>query len=323
MPFISHSTFVGNRFFKGKHLETITPALFRKIKVNYSRERIILPDTDFIDLDWQRQEGNAKVLILFHGLEGSSQSQYIKGMSNYFVTRGWDVCAANFRSCSGEMNHLLRSYHSGATDDMHLILQHVSTVYPNTPLVAGGFSLGGNMLLKYLGEQKFPIPSALTAAFAFSVPCDLVASAAEMAKPANTIYMKRFLKSLGEKMVYKANQFEGTMDVSNMHRLKTFQDFDDRFTAPLHGFKNAVDYYSQCNSLQFLPTIQTPTLFVNALNDPFLTPTCFPKSVAEQNEYLFFEIPEYGGHVGFAEAFPNGSYWSEQRAYTFISAICN
>lgn len=323
MPFISHSTFDGNRFFKGKHIETLTPALFRTIKVNYSRERIILPDTDFIDLDWQRKEGNTKVLVLFHGLEGSSQSQYIKGMGNYFISHGWDICAPNYRSCSGEMNQLLRTYHSGATDDMHLILQHVSDRYPYQLMVAGGFSLGGNMLLKYLGEQLFTIPEKLKAAFAFSVPCHLASSADEIAKPGNIIYMKHFLNSLNKKMIYKAHQFKGSMDITNIHLLKNFRDFDDRFTAPINGFKDAADYYKQCSSLQFLPGIQTPTLFVNALNDPFLTPQCFPKDIANANPNLFFEMPEYGGHVGFAEGLPNGNYWSEERAYTFISAICS
>lgn len=322
MPFISDSTFYGNRFLKGKHVETITPALFRSVKINYSRERIILPDTDFIDLDWQKQHGG-KVLVLFHGLEGSSQSQYIKGMSNYFTAQGWDICAVNFRSCSGEMNTLLRSYHSGITDDVHLIMQHIVSTNSYTQMVAGGFSLGGNMLLKYLGEDLYMPPQILKAAFAFSVPCDLATAADEMAKPGNSVYMKRFMKSMVQKMIYKSGQFKGSMDVSNIHLMKNFREFDDQFTAPIHGFRDAVDYYDQCNALRYLPGIRIPTLFVNALNDPFLTPSCFPQYIASQSDYLFLETPHYGGHVGFAEAFPNGNYWSEQRAYSFVSGICS
>jgi predicted alpha/beta-fold hydrolase len=275
-----------------------------------------------MDLDWQKQNSE-NLLVLFHGLEGSSQSQYIKGMSTYFSSRGWDVCAVNFRSCSGEMNSLLRSYHSGATEDIDAALNHILNNRSYTKVFTGGFSLGGNMLLKYLGEKKYQIPVMLKAAFAFSVPCDLAASSLEIAKPSNYIYMHRFLKSLGQKMVYKASQFEGSMDISTLSQMKNFHEFDDHFTAPMHGFLNSADYYEKCNSLQFLPGISVPTLFVNALNDPFLTPSCFPKSLANQHEYLFLETPPYGGHVGFAEAFPNGNYWSEQRAYTFISAFCS
>lgn len=321
MPLLTHSSFTGNRLLRGKHVETIVPALFRNILLPYKRERVVLSDGDFLDLDWL-QNGNSKVLILFHGLEGSSDSQYIKGMARYFSARGWDICAMNFRTCSGEMNKALRTYHSGATDDVNEIMQYVVSEYTYETMVAGGFSLGGNVLLKYLGEQVFALPSILKAAFAFSVPCDLASSSKEMDRIENTIYMQRFLISLRYKMKYKATQFKGQVNTTGINTMRTFTQFDNTFTAPINGFRDAADYYAKCNSLQFLPGITIPTLFVNAQNDPFLTPTCFPTELAATHAYLHFEIPKYGGHVGFAERLPNETYWSEQRAFEFIARFC-
>jgi predicted alpha/beta-fold hydrolase len=322
MPLITDSIFYGNRYLRGSHLDTITPALFRRQHIVYQRERITLPDGDFIDLDRIRNS-NDRVLVLLHGLEGCSDSQYIKGMASYFSERGWDVCAVNFRSCSGEMNALLRSYHSGATEDLDHVFSYIADHDHYRLIVAGGFSLGGNMLLKYLGEQRYRLPSALQAAFAFSVPCDLAASAIEMARSSNAVYMQRFLKSLRKKMIAKAAAFPGMPDTSDITSVKTFHQFDNRFTAPIHGFNDAADYYDQCSSLRYIKNISIPVLLVNAQNDPFLTPTCFPTDIARNHDRFFFESPVYGGHVGFAEGLPNGKYWSEDRAFNFISSICN
>lgn len=321
MPLLTQSSFTGNRLLRGKHVETIVPALFRTISLPYKRERVVLSDGDFLDLDWL-QHGNHKVLILFHGLEGSSDSQYIKGMARHFSAQGWDICAMNFRTCSGEMNKALRTYHSGATDDVNEIMQHLLSHYPYKTMAAGGFSLGGNVLLKYLGEQLFTLPPTLKAAFAFSVPCDLAASSTEMARIENTLYMQRFLKSLRYKMKYKAAQFKGQIKTDGINTMRTFTQFDNLFTAPINGFRDAADYYAKCNSLQFLPGITIPTLFVNAQNDPFLTPSCFPTELAASHPYLYLETPKYGGHVGFAERLPNETYWSEPRAFEFITRFC-
>jgi predicted alpha/beta-fold hydrolase len=319
MSFIE-SDYTGNRYFKQRHIETILPALFRKVEINYTREQLDLPDSDFMDLDWIKN-GKTKLMILFHGLEGSSDSGYIKGFAKTFMQLGWDVCAVNFRSCSGRMNNLKRSYHSGATEDVDAVLNYISSATKYEQVVLGGFSLGGNVLLKYLGEQKFQIPALVKAAFAFSVPCDLRASALQMAKWQNAVYMKRFLRSLNHKMKLKAAQFEDFPDISNLGSIKTFHQFDNRFNAPVHGFNSANDYYAQCNSLQFLPRIEIPTLLINAQNDPFLTPTCFPVQIAEQNQYLFLETPVFGGHVGFSDGWPNRTYWSERRIGAFLSSL--
>lgn len=317
MPYLTSETFKGNKWLKNQHAETIIPALFRKIVLPYTRERITLTDGDFLDLDWLCS-GNTRLLVLFHGLEGSSQSQYIKGMASLFYKHGFDICAVNFRSCSGEMNNLLRSYHSGATEDIDAVMQYIISLNSYQRIVAGGFSLGGNVLLKYLGEQKFVMPKELVAGFAFSVPVDLKGSAQQMAKWQNKIYMNRFLKSLNQKMMYKATQFKGQLNIKGINQIHSFHDFDSRFTGPIHGFKDADDYYKQCNSLQFLPTISIPTLLVNAYNDPFLSASCFPQKHIDVNPNLFALFPQYGGHVGFSQSLPNGPYWSEIQAYSFI-----
>ncbi|MES2780883.1 MAG: alpha/beta fold hydrolase [Bacteroidota bacterium] len=321
MPLITTPSFAGNQWLKGKHVDTILPALFRDISIPYIRERIVLSDGDFLDLDWLKN-GNSKVLVLFHGLEGSSNSQYIKGMSRYFSAKGWDVCAMNFRTCSGEMNTVLRTYHSGATDDVNEVMQYLLSQYKYNTMIAGGFSLGGNVLLKYLGEQLFEPPPILRTAFAFSVPCDLASSSSKMATLENAVYMRRFLKSLRYKMKYKAAQFEGQMNTDGIDRMRTFTEFDNIFTAPINGFLDAADYYAKCNSLQFLSGITIPTLLVNAQNDPFLTSLCFPEELASSHTYFHLEMPKYGGHVGFAERFPNESYWSEPRAFEFSTQFC-
>jgi uncharacterized protein len=317
MPHLS-SSFNGNRYFKNQHFETIIPALFRKVDLTYSRQQLDLADTDFLDLDWLTQS-SSKLVVLLHGLEGSSQSEYMKGFARSFFQNGWDVCAVNFRSCSGRMNNLARSYHSGATEDINEILGAITKNYPYAQIVLGGFSLGGNMLLKYLGEDKYPIPPTVRAAFAFSVPCDLRASALKMAKWQNTIYMKRFLRSLNAKMMEKAKRFNEFPSTEGINRINTFHQFDDQFNAPIHGFKNAEDYYAKCNALQFLHRIQLPTLMVNALNDPFLTTSCFPTEIAKQSATLFLETPAHGGHVGFSNSWPNKNFWSEERVMTFLS----
>jgi predicted alpha/beta-fold hydrolase len=319
MPFVQ-SNFQRSPYLFNGHVETIIPALFRNVEVGFSRERITLPDGDFLDLDWIKN-GNRQLLVLLHGLEGSSQSQYVKGFAKFFNERGWDICAMNHRSCSGEMNRLLRSYHSGDTEDVEAVIRHIRSgqVYQQIGIV--GFSLGGNMLLKYLGEQGEQLPPEIKVACAFSVPVHLASSSVEMAKFHNRVYLIRFLKTLVAKMKYKAVQFPGQVDISGIDAMKTFLEFDNRFTAPMHGFINAADYYERCSAINFLPAIRIPTLLVNALNDPFLSPACFPQRMANQLSFLHLETPAHGGHVGFIEDFSKGKVWSELRAYAFVKNV--
>jgi hypothetical protein len=321
MPVIQ-SSFSGNRLLKNGHAETIMPALFRKVQTAYKRERITLADRDFMDLDWQKQ-GSKKVLVLFHGLEGSSQSQYIKGFSRFFYDKGYDTCAVNFRSCSGEMNKLLRSYNSGVSDDIDEVLNHISKNNLYGEMYLCGFSLGGNALLKYLGEQSNNVFSLIKKAAAFSVPIDLAGSSKVLAKPSNKVYMKRFLNSLNAKMKQKSLMIPGSIDVKGIEKIKTFGEWDSKFTAPIHGYKDSADYYAKCNALQFLPHIRIRTLLVNAQNDPFLSESCFAYNEAKVNPYFHFEAPKYGGHVGFSMALPNGPYWSEKKCFDFFEGVEN
>ncbi len=316
MP-LQSSHFKGNSFSRNGHVETILPGAFRKIYIPWQRETVQLTDSDFIHLDWIKAK-QPKLLFLLHGLEGSSQSQYIKGFAKYFSEKGFDICAMNFRSCSGEVNKLLRSYHSGATEDLNEVLSHVLQTNSYAEVYLSGFSLGGNLLLRYLGENKYPIPPQVKRACAFSVPVDLKAGSKKMESLDNSLYMRMFLKSLNQKLRVKAAMFPGQIDLSGLTSIRTFHEWDDRFTAPLHGFKGCDDYYQSCSSLFVLNQIKVPTLLVNAQNDPFLAESCFP-STNYLGECLLLETPLYGGHCGFSYRFPNGSYYSEERAFHFFS----
>ncbi len=300
-----------------KHLETIYPSLIRKVNgVSYERERINTPDDDFLDLDWLKQDSK-KLIILSHGLEGNSQRSYIKGMASIFYQNGYDVLAWNFRGCSEEMNRKLRFYHSGATDDLNLVIHHsISIGYTDISLV--GFSLGGNLTLKYLGEQSSQLNPIVKRGVTFSVPINLHTSCIEISKPSNWVYNKRFLTSLKEKVYNKAKTFSGinTEPLSSITRLI---EFDNLYTAPIHGFKDAIDYYKQCSAIRFIESIERPTLIVNALNDPFLSTDCYPHHL-NNHPYLKFEYPKRGGHVGFALFNQNGLYWSELKALQFIQS---
>lgn len=302
-------------FLYGSHLETIYPALLRRVQlVPYTRERITTPDDDFLDLDWLTR-GSDHVVIISHGLEGSSQRPYIKGMAKALHHHGFDVVAWNFRGCSGEMNRQLRFYHSGASDDLHLVVRHVTEnkKYRNVFLV--GFSLGGNVTLKYLGER---VPDErIRKAVAFSVPMHLKTSCEKISRPMNRIYSNRFVKSLKNKILIKSRSRK-ELDTSMLRKIKTLTAFDDCYTAPIHGFRDAADYYEQCSSLRFVNDIKTPTLVINSLNDPFLSPECFPVALLEKHPFVELQILSRGGHVGFAQFNKNGLYWSEQRALEFI-----
>lgn len=300
-----------------KHLETIYPSLIRKVEgLKYDRERITTPDDDFLDLDWLKQDSK-KLIILSHGLEGNSQRSYIKGMANLFYNHGFDVLAWNYRGCSEEMNRQMRFYHSGATDDLDLVVNHsIFKGYTEINLI--GFSLGGNLTLKYLGEKSTTLHPRVKKAVTFSVPLNLHSSCIEISRPANWVYNKRFLNSLKEKVLNKSKQLSA-LDPRPLESIKSLLEFDNSYTAPIHGFKDAIDYYEQCSAIWFLKSIERPTLVVNAVNDPFLSHDCYPSHL-QNHPFLNFEYPERGGHVGFALFNQNGIYWSELRALQFIQS---
>jgi uncharacterized protein len=312
---MTSTVYVPPFFLFSPHLETIYPALLRRVTLKpYSRERIPTPDNDFLDLDWLQQSSH-KLVIISHGLEGNSQRPYIKGMAKVFFDTGYDVLAWNYRGCSEEVNKQLRFYHSGATDDLGTVIDHAIDNKRYSEINLVGFSLGGNITLKFLGEKRSR--PQIKKAIAISVPMDLQSSCEKISQPANWIYARRFLKSLKRKVQMKSQRMAG-LDINGMDRIKTLHDFDDRYTAPLHGFKNAVDYYTRCSSIHFVKDITTPTLIINTLNDPFLSEACFPVQLLKDHPHVVLEILHRGGHVGFTQFNKNGLYWSEQRAIDFV-----
>lgn len=286
------------------------------------RERIETPDGDFLDLDWHRAADNpGKLAVVSHGLEGNSRKKYPLGMARALCRAGWDVICFNFRCCSGEPNRKLRFYHSGVTDDLHTVLVH--GLGTGRYRVAGlvGFSMGGNQTLKYLGEEPRMVPAEVRGAVVFSVPCQLDDAVEVMNKVQNRAYMRYFMNGLHQKIRLKATMFPGMLDTEGLENIMTFDVFDDRYTAPLHGFASAADYYTRCSSNRFLQGVRVPTLIVQALDDPFLSASCYPVDAARDNPDLFLEIPNYGGHVGFIGGWRESDYWSEGRAVRFLESV--
>jgi uncharacterized protein len=320
MP-ILESTFSPPALLRGGHLQTVLPSVFRRVRdVTYERQRITTPDDDFLDVDWSRR-GARRVAIISHGLEGSAERGYVRGMARALNREGWDVVAWNYRGCSGEPNRQLRSYHSGASDDLAVVIEHVASLGLHEEIALVGFSLGGNITLKYLGETGSEAHPLVRAAVAFSVPCDLASSARRLAEPANAIYMRRFMTTLREKIRSKAHLLPAEIELDGLDAMRTFLEFDHHYTAPIHGFSSGVDYWARASSRPLLPGIRRPTLLVNALDDPFLTPECFPFEEARGSDCFFLEAPAHGGHVGFMER--PGRYWSERRAVEFLeTAAC-
>jgi len=273
------------------------------------------PDDDFFDVDYLKGQ-NKRIAVICHGLEGSSRSKYIIGTSTLLHQNAWDVAAINHRSCSGEINHTHRMYHSGATWDLEFLIGKLLPHYEEISLV--GFSLGGNMVLKYCGEQSECLDSKLRSIVAISVPMDLRAGSIQIGKRSNFIYEKKFLITLLEKMKIKAQQFPKLIDADNISSCRSMYEFDDRYTATLHGFDNADDYYAKSSSKFFVEAIERPALIINALDDPFLPAECYPEAIVAKNPYCRLEMPRYGGHVGFVE-WRQKHYWEEKRILAFLS----
>lgn len=303
-------------WFRNRHIQTVLPSRFRKVSgVSYKRERIQTFDDDFLDLDWSCK-GEKLLAIISHGLEGSSHRAYVKGMVKALNQAQIDCLAWNYRGCSGEPNSRLRMYHNGSTDDLDLVIRHaLAKGYENIILV--GFSMGGNLSLLYSGQQSDQIISQVKGVAAFSAPVNLKDSARQLSHKTNKVYMKRFLRMLHQKIRDKMAMFPGRIDDQSYDQIKDFKAFDDLYTAPLHGFKNAEDYWEKCSSGKVLKNIKIPTLIVNAKDDPFLGDLCYPHQQTI-NPYICFEVPKYGGHVGFINRSINGRYWSESRTVDFI-----
>ena len=320
MPLILSQTYRPHWLYRNNHFNTIYTALWRKIpNVSFDRERVETPDGDFVDADWSRV-GSKKILLALHGLEGSSNSQYILGLTRLFNEKGWDVLAINFRGCSGEPNKKLQSYHMAATADLsQLVDLCLDRGYRRIALA--GFSLGGNVVLRYLGEHGPDLSPQIKAAVAVSVPPDLPPAVKALHNWQNFLYMKNFVLDLNKKVKAK----EQLLKENNFSTIypKRLIDFDEQYTAPVHGFKDATDYYQRASSLPLIPNIRIPTLLINAGDDSFLTPTCFPIKLAEKLPLFYLEVPRWGGHVGFGDLRKGETLWSEQRMFSFLTDKIN
>lgn len=303
-------------------LATLYPPLFRLNPLTAPEpERIELADGDFLDVDWHRSRTGdpSGLVIVSHGLEGNSRRKYMLGMAAMATRLGWDAVCWSQRGCGDEPNRLPRSYHSGETGDLHEVVLHSlsSGRYSRVALI--GFSMGGNQILKYLGEDPGRVPREVAGGAVFSVPCDL--GAAERIISRRRIYFEYFMRGLRRKMREKGERFPDVVHADRLKGIRTLRDFDDRFTAPVGGFADAADYYARASSLQFLRDIRVPALLVNAQNDPFLSPSCFPVQEAMSNPNLFLEMPVCGGHVGFVLRNRENVYWSERRAEAFLAGL--
>jgi len=304
--------------FKNGHFSTIYSAKLRPaIFLTQERERITLPDNDFLDLDWSfSKDSKKRVALLLHGLEGNAQRTYIKAAGLHLVNNNWDVASVNFRGCSGENNLAYQSYHSGKTDDLETVIQHILKKDRYVEIVLVGFSLGANLLLKYLGERN-TLPKEIKKGVAISVPTSLRGSLESLNKLENWIYSTVFLISLRKKYKIKMPLFQDEMKASDLKRIKSLKDFDDIYTSKAHGFKDANDYYEKNSSNQFIPNIKIPVLILNAKNDSFLNPDCYPFEIAENSKSIYLETPKFGGHVGFHQT--NNQYYSEKRTVEFLN----
>ncbi|MEM7386010.1 MAG: alpha/beta fold hydrolase, partial [Verrucomicrobiota bacterium] len=259
--------------------------------------------------------------VVCHGLEGSSQAPYMKGMAAALNAEGWNVALMNFRGCSGEHNRLLRAYHSGETRDLAEILEWL--VAQRKPRIVGlvGFSLGGNVVMKYAAERGVEVPGLIKAVAGISVPCDLPGCSRKMGGPSNRLYMKRFMNCLRQKVRYKQMRFPDAEGVDFERALKAvdFAGFDDSFTAPVHGFASAEDYWERAACRPIAHQLSVPTLLLNAADDPFLTEASHLRDVATDHPHLHVELTDHGGHVGFVRLGRSaGGYYQEERVVRFF-----
>jgi predicted alpha/beta-fold hydrolase len=284
------------------HMQTIYPSLFRKVKVHYTRERITLPDGDFLTLDWV-SNNSKKLVIVTHGLEGDSGRHYVTGMIRKFTENGYDGLGWNCRSCGGEINLLPRFYHHGDAEDLRYVVQYAIDKNKYEEVVLVGFSMGGSLTLRLAAEKPELLPKEVKRVVTASVPLDLPTSVVELNKPGKRFYMERFLKKLGKKIEVKSSMFPNhpILNVEGYSKIKNFDEFDTRYTAPLHGYVDAKDFYAKASVKPILKNIRIPALIVQSANDPFLSPPCLNLGDAESNSNLKLVILKEGGHVGFMQ----------------------
>jgi len=309
----------------GGHAQTIYPVFLRRPVVAYRRERITTHDGDFWDFDWLVDRPgtppDAPLVALFHGLEGSAQSQYALLLMVLLSAHGWRGVVPHFRGCGGTPNLRPRAYHSGDHEEVGAMLAELrARVDPRTPLYAAGISLGGSALLNWIGRAGRDAQRTLAAAAAVSVPLDLMASGIAIGQGLNRIYTWHFLQTLKPKGLDIARRFPGTLDAERIARVRTMWDFDDAVTAPLHGFTGAEDYWTRASSKPWLADLVLPTLVLNARNDPFVPGSSLPDAT-QVSRAVLLEQPETGGHAGFLTGpAPGRLEWLPQRLFTFFQS---
>jgi predicted alpha/beta-fold hydrolase len=322
MPFPQAAPYRAPAWLPGGHLQTLYASLFIRVpQLAYRRERLELPDGDFLDFDWVDGHPGSPLVALFHGLEGSADSPYARALMHSVRQRGWHGVVAHFRGCSGEDNRLPRAYFAGDSDDIERMLRHIKTRHPDVPVYAVGVSLGGNALLKWLGETGAAAAALVERASAVSAPLDLAAAGHALDHGFNRrVYTAHFLATLRKKALTKARLFPDLLDPQAIAAATTFREFDTLVTARLHGFRDADDYWRRVSSKPLLKSIAVPTLVINAKNDPFLPATALP-AAAEVSPVVVLEQPDTGGHVAFPSApFPGNLDWLPRRLMQHFDA---
>lgn len=321
------SSFKPAWWLNNSHLQTLFPALLRFVSApEMTRERITTPDNDFIDVDFCGDNQDEPLVILLHGLTGSAQSGYIKGLQHALLNQGFRSAALNFRGCSGEFNRTSRCYHSGETGDIHFLYQTLRAREPNTAIAVVGFSLGGNVLLKWLGEQQGNLD--LFAATAVSVPLVLSYCANRLDNGFSKVYRANLLRELKDYVRLKRNSLEQQgisheakilQELGDLNHITSFWQYDDQVVAKLYHFKNVNDYYQRSSSRQYLKSIRIPTLIIQAHDDPFMTPEVIPQA-DEFSASVQMELTKSGGHVGFVSGgHPlKAEFWLEKRIPEFL-----
>lgn len=320
---MSHSIYKAPFWLPGGNLQTIYSAhLASRFQLLYSRERWETPDEDFIDLDWLNKGNGKRLYVLFHGLEGSSNSHYAKAFMTT-VQQQSDAfgVVVHFRGCSGELNRLPRAYHSGDSTEIDWVLRRISELYPQATIFVSGVSLGGNALLKWLGEQGQHASSLVKAATAVCSPMDVKACGLNLQIGFNMFYTRLFLLTLKKKSLAKLARFPGLFDAKAMHASRNLYEFDNVVTAPLHGYKDTEDYWLNASSKPLLKNIAVPTLILNSLNDPFIPANSLPKE-HEVSKFVQLEYPLTGGHVGFVSGpFPGNINWLPNRLMKYFNSV--
>ena len=294
---------------QGSHLQTIFPFLFLSPKViDYDRQTVITPDGDFLHIDWVNRNTTAPLVVVLHGLEGSSNSHYSKALMKYVKVLGWSGCVVHFRGCSGIPNRLPRAYHSGDSDDLEWLIAFLGDLNYEQIFVAG-YSLGGNVLLNWLGKAEYKNNNSITAATSISAPYDLVIAGNRLSTGINKTYGSHFLRTLKTKAIRKIKDHNLSIEIQSIRECTTLKQFDNYFTAPMHGYTDVNDYWSRASSEPFLSSIKTPTMIIHAENDPFL-PGNKLKTLTQNNGNIMLNLTTQGGHVGYtSDPFPGHIDW--------------